>query len=43
MDLWIRSQDRKRLVPNPNLYVVYSKESQCAYVGGYFSWTYRKI
>lgn len=33
MDLWIRSQDRKRLVPSPNLYVVYSEESQCAYIG----------
>ncbi len=33
MDLWIRSQDRKRLVPNPNLYVVYSEQGQCAFVG----------
>lgn len=33
MDLYIRSQDRKRLIPNPNLYVVYSKENKCAYIG----------
>jgi len=33
MDLWIRSQDRKRLIPKPNLYVVYSEENKCAYIG----------
>lgn len=33
MDLWIRSQDKKRLIPNPNLYIVFSKESNCAYIG----------
>lgn len=33
MDLWIRSQDKRRLIPNPNLYVVYSKENNCAYIG----------
>ena len=32
MDLWIRSQDRKRLIPNPNLYVVES-EAGISYVG----------
>lgn len=33
MDLWIRSQDRKRLIPKPNLYVVYSEGSKCTYIG----------
>ena len=33
MDLYIRSQDRKRLVPNPNLYVVYDEKNEIAYIG----------
>lgn len=33
MDLCIRSQDKKRLIPNPNLYIIFSKESNCAYIG----------
>ena len=33
MDLWIRSQDRKRLVPNPNLYIVNSEQGNCVYIG----------
>ena len=33
MDLWIKSQDKKRLIPNPNLYAVYSKEMNKAYIG----------
>ncbi len=33
MALYIRSQDKKRLVPNPNLYVIYSEQGQCAYIG----------
>ena len=33
MDLWIRSQDRKRLVPDPNLYVVYDEKNEIAYIG----------
>ena len=32
MDLWIRSQDRKRLVPNPNLFIV-TNENGISYIG----------
>ena len=32
MDLWIRSQDRTRLIPKPNLYVVES-EAGITYIG----------
>ena len=33
MNLYVRSQDRKRLISNPNFYVVWSKESNVAYIG----------
>ena len=33
MNLWIRSQDKKRLIPNPNLYAIWSKENNVAYIG----------
>ncbi len=33
MDVWIRSQDKKRLIPNPNLYVIWNKEISVAYIG----------
>jgi hypothetical protein len=33
MELWIRSQDKCRLVPNPNLYAVFDKDNNIAYIG----------
>ena len=32
MELWIRSQNRKRLVPNPNLFIV-TDEDGISYIG----------
>ena len=33
MNLYVRSQDRKRLIPNPNFYVVWDEENNIAYIG----------
>lgn len=33
MDFWIRSQDRKELIPQPTLYAIYSENEKCAYIG----------
>lgn len=33
MKLYIRSQDRMRLIPNPNLYVVESESREVTYIG----------
>ncbi len=32
MNFWIRSQDKKRLIPNPNLYIATSKDGY-SYIG----------
>ena len=32
MDLWIRSQDKKRLIPKPNLDAVYLVGNKCAII-----------